>query len=193
MRTDLDKLLAKAKDGKLERSELDLVVAGLDKTERVEDSTYTRLHIIGRAYAMDYEELVASFLHKPNDPMLSKIALQILCSWWGLADKYMTCLREFLEGVEWDEEGQVRLIAISAAGQYLREYDDRGLLEKLLEICESGLEDEDDKAAAVDAIARGLGDEWTSFPGLGGRLHKSAWKSDVLSRANSRLSEMESS
>jgi hypothetical protein len=92
------------------------------------------LEIVGNSSPIHYEELVASFLECPQDPWASRIALQILCNRWGLAEKYVEVIRRFLAGVPWDNDGDVRDVAISRAGAYLREHDDEDLLRRLWDI-----------------------------------------------------------
>lgn len=102
-------------------------------------------------------------------------------------EKYLWALKEFLAGVEWDEDKDVWLIATSCAGQYLRDHDDPELLEGLVQIVESRPEFPEDESAAVEALARGLGDEYRTFPDLGGTVLKDEWRRDVMTRAKARL------
>lgn len=40
--------------------------------------------------------------------MLARAALEVLCDDWDMASQYLTYVAAFIEGVEWDEEGDVR-------------------------------------------------------------------------------------
>lgn len=82
---------------------------------------YAWLYVIARSSATQYEQLVASYLDHEEDPMPARLALQTLCTFWGFADRYVDQLERFPGDVEWDHFGDVRLIAISASGEYLRE------------------------------------------------------------------------
>lgn len=80
---------------------------------------YTLLHIAGRRLRRPDPELVEPYLERSDDPMLVRLALQILCNTWGLTDRYLEEVRRFVSGVGWDD-GSVRLAAIAIAGRYLR-------------------------------------------------------------------------
>jgi hypothetical protein len=158
-----DMLLEKVKDGLLPKHELDQAVAAIKDPGGNLDH-YTLLHIIGRAMDVSNERLVASYLDCPADPMLSRLALQILCNYWGLTPKYVTYVRKFLSGVDWDVDGDVRQVASSIAGELLRARWDDDLFRTLLAISTN----EDDlpgmRLAAIRALARAMGYGWDDMP-----------------------------
>jgi hypothetical protein len=129
---------------------------------------YDALFVIGKACDTRHEDLVASFLESPDDPMLARLAIQILCSWWGIGSRYAARVREFVVGIAWDLEtgGYARSVAISGAGLILREHTDPLLLAALLEVFDSDPSD-DMRRQAYSALLRAAGRDWNSIPGTG--------------------------
>jgi len=173
------------------------------------------LEIVSNRYSDQYEELVASFLEYPPDPWASRIALQILCNRWGLADKYVETIRQFLAGIPWDNDGDVRDVAISEAGEYLREHDDEDLLRRLWDIAHGrgprmavteewieafGAEGAADLANkrqasqaewAIEALERALGD---SYPEIYARKpwpSKEAYRAFILQRVEEKFGPLD--
>ena len=120
-------LLDRAKWAHLSQAEIEAVAQELQQPNPEADR-YTLLHILGRACAVSYRGLVERFLDSPDDPMLARIALQSLVDYWDLAEQYLDELLRFVRGVPWDVDGDVRLVAISNAGEYLRSHRESNLL-----------------------------------------------------------------
>jgi len=108
---------------------------------------YELLYVLGRAYAFEHEALIASFLESPQDPVLARLALQILCTFWDRTASYLHQVRRFVERLEWDEFGDVRSMAFTVAGRHLRENVDCSLFGYL--VLASG---EGDDGAGFDAL-----------------------------------------
>src|SRR6185437_426082 len=117
--------------GQLSKQELRDIVRMVTRREGG-TSLYTALHILGHAGDASYEAIVSAFLDSQDNPMLARLALQILCSYWGLCDQYVEEVRQFVDGVAWDEGEDVRLAAISIGGDYLGGHEDRALADALL-------------------------------------------------------------
>lgn len=132
-------------------------VASMLSSGQGDPDTYELLYVLARSGARSYEELVASFVEYSEDPMVARLALQTLCTFWGLTDRYRDTVVRFLEGVEWDYLGDVRQVAISAAGGFLAENQDCGFLDQLLRLSDSANEEEVERRIAVEAIARAIG------------------------------------
>ena len=116
---ELAELLHRAQWGRLTADELEYVAGLLKSDQHV--SKYTLLHILGRGdSSKKYRELVAEYLYCPGDPMLSALALKVLCQWWHKTMDYRDELIVFLRGVDWDVGEYVRLEALSVAGEFLR-------------------------------------------------------------------------
>ena len=181
---NLDELVDRAKQGLVRRQELAEVAASLRATED-EEQAYGLLYVLGRSSATEYEELVAGFL-RSGDAELTKLALQTLCTFWGLTESYVDDVRTFLDGVEWDPLGDVRQIAISAAGDYLRTHTDTGMFARLLELAYPDNTDEVERRIALEALATALGDPVAETLKAGGD-DRAGWSARVLSRAEDRL------
>lgn len=162
---NFDVLLARAKVEWLDDATLRKVAKELGDPFSKENK-YTLLHIIGKGTRGNkyYREIVESYLRSKEDTMLTRLALKILCSYWGYTDQYLTEIRRFLEGGEWDIEDDCKLIAVSIAGEYLRKNKDIGLLAHLLYIFEDDTEDSVVRQVSYDAIARATGHEWSELP-----------------------------
>jgi hypothetical protein len=180
-------LLEKAKDGLLSKHELDQVVAALKDPGTTADP-YTLLHIIGRAMDASNEDLVASYLDYPQDPMLSRLALQILCNYWGLTSKYIDYVRRFLSGVDWDVDGDVRQVAASIAGEVLRTTWDDDLFRSLLDIATDENDLPEMRVTAIRALARALGCGWDDMPAINSKTSaEDEWYRNTLDQAFQRL------
>lgn len=88
---------------------------------------HTAIRILGRAGSAKYRKILEPYLGDVGDAQLSAFAVQAL-SWWGLVRDYREQLLSFLRGVDWDDEGYVKLQTISSIGEYLRENADDELL-----------------------------------------------------------------
>ncbi|MGH7966568.1 MAG: hypothetical protein ACRERD_32860, partial [Candidatus Binatia bacterium] len=162
---NLNRLLDKAKAGQISKAEIARVAYVLQAGETNHDP-YTLLHIIGRSGFVEYEKLVARYLQSESDPMLTRLALQILCSFWNKTPTYLDRVKEFVRGVEWDEGNDIRLMAISIAGEYLRHAEDRFVFHLLVESLTSAQEDRIVREGAYVALARAYGKEWAELPRL---------------------------
>jgi hypothetical protein len=181
--TRAGELVRKAKAGTLTLLEAEQVIASLKLGHGGVD-TYHLLYIVGRSFQAHEEELVASYLECSEDPMLARLALQILCDQWNKTEKYLNEVRRFAAGVVWDSQDDVRQVAISIAGEYLRAHDEAQLFELLLSISEGPADEYSALPGfAVEALARALGDEWEGIPGVGERSRETRWQQQVIDRA----------
>jgi hypothetical protein len=146
-------LIKKASSGQLTDAELKALAAELPTRE----DPYEYLLAIGRAGAKQYRGLVESFLNASEDPMLARLALQILCRYWDLSDQYLPQIRRFVDKVDWDEEDDVRLIAISCAGSLLAQRPCKPLLASLLRIFRDPDESQTVREVAYCAMAESTG------------------------------------
>ncbi len=159
----LDELLEKAKWDKLSEAEISEVVKRIKQTKPGQDEDlYMLLHILGRSEADQYRPLVEKFLYYPSYPMVSSIALRTLCVYWIYEKEYLHKIKEFLKGVDWDAEFDVKRCAISCAGSYLRSTPEKELYELLIQIFEND-PDEICREAALESIERGIGKEWNEI------------------------------
>lgn len=124
-------LVKKATEGKLSPRELAEVVTCLE-TETCDP--YEALLVIGRSGALEYRTVVEKYLRARHAPMLARLALMILCRYWGLSAEYTAELRAFIQKLEWDEEEDVRLLAIAIVGSLLAQHRDDNFLRLLIDI-----------------------------------------------------------
>ncbi|MFF5971386.1 hypothetical protein ACFY7C_07630 [Streptomyces sp. NPDC012769] len=181
-------MLSKAKSGALSTRELDVAVEAITRGRANQGDLYTALHVVGLAGSPAQAPAVRQYLRNPSDPMLSRLALQVLGDYWGMSSELLPELRSFLAGVDWDADGDVRDIAISITGRHLRKA--RGpadLAQILMNIADDDSEFDLAREAALRALATGLGDSLleTSSPAV--RVHiGSAQAVNVLARARKR-------
>ena len=170
-----EELLDRAKWGTVSDAELTRVAERLASTDPGGDP-YTLLHILGKAGAMKYRALVESFLQRRDDPMLARLALQILGGFWGETDRYVSTLVEFAQGVAWDTENDVRQIALSLLGGHIRKHGDIAAISVLLRVLDDQAVDTIVRDEAYFALARAMGKEWNELPPASRLLD---WDSDI--------------
>lgn len=122
--------------GKQSRSSIhhDDISSIVDELKSKRGDTYSQLLALGRANAKQYKELVAGFLNSPEDPMLARLALQILCRYWGFSEEYSGNVLEFVNGVSWDDDHDVRIMAISCSDELIDYVKHRDLLRAVFDI-----------------------------------------------------------
>ena len=89
--------------------------------------------------------------------MVARLAMWVLCYYWGLTAEYTEQLLRFMRGVHWDHMEQCRLAAIAIIGDYLATASDPQLLGQLVTTCENRGEDQTIRAHAYAALATAVG------------------------------------
>ena len=119
--------LTRSIEGRLSANEAKTIAASL--SAQSSRNAYTYLHALGHARAVEQEAFVRPFLQRSDDPMLSRMALQVLCTYWNLSDKYREEVARFVEGVTWDlaQGGYVQLAAVGIAGDLVKAAGDAHL------------------------------------------------------------------
>jgi hypothetical protein len=158
---NMKQLVGKASHGSLLQSELVDVVTCLEANLC---DPYSALLVIGRAGAIQYRDIVARYLDARDNPMLARLALMILCQYWKLTTDYKDVLQAFLEKVEWDEDGDVRVLAISITGSLLAFHQDNRLLKLLIKIFRDSTEPHLMREVAYCALAESLGKTPADLP-----------------------------
>ncbi len=158
-----EELLERAKIERLPTEQLVDVVHQVQHPQPQAD-LYTLLYILGLSGDASYRHLMEKYLESPDDPMLARMALHVLCNYWDLADQYTDQVLRFLQGVPWDDEEDVRLVAISIAGRHLRLHPDSRLLGALISIFENPEEGQTVREAAYQALAIALGRSQKDLP-----------------------------
>jgi hypothetical protein len=148
---------------------------------------YTALHALGRGGDPRWTATVERFLDSPDDPMLARLAVQILCQWWSQPERYRDWLVSFARGVAWDD-GEVRQMALSSIGEWLRSTPDHELLAVLVAVVTDEAAPTLDREDALLAIARALGQDHDHLPPAAAREPlDSPWSRGVLDAARARL------
>lgn len=187
---ELEALLEAAKWGRVPEQKLSQLAQQLAEGRIPDSQQYTALHIVSRAGGRDHEELIRGFLDTESNPMLARLALQALCDWLELCDRYRDRLIEFIRWVPWDHSDDVRQMAIAMAGKRLGDTEDLELLALLLGTAENHAEMALTRDEAVRALARSLGDPPESLPpATAVQDPDSPWSQDVLERAHRRLDD----
>ncbi|MHB0961178.1 MAG: hypothetical protein ACYC0X_33920 [Pirellulaceae bacterium] len=181
---NIESLLAKATAGKLTQDESQFAAeVALSRS----GDAYTATMILGRAFATEHRHILESLLRSPSDPMLARGAVYALCQCWDDTAKYLPEIIAFCRKVAWDEDDDVRLIALSCGGEFLRRYWNQELAECLACVAEN---ESDDivRNAARTAIARAMGLEHHQIPSPNRLLDKSpSVMEDALQSFHKRL------
>jgi len=156
-----DDYLTKATKSKLTPNEVkDLVHAIRNET----DDVYTLLLALGRAWAIQYKDLVEKYLICPENTMLSRLAIQILCKYWDLGQNYIGHIQAAAKGFTWDDEDDVRLMAISCLGYIYTQNKSVELLRQLYEIWKNEAEDKMARESSYLAMGEALGYKYDQLP-----------------------------
>src|SRR6476620_12304879 len=155
-----EELLEQVKHGPLQRDDVEAIAAELQKPWPDTDR-YTLVYLLGRGGDASYKWLVEPYL-EGSDDMLARLALWVLCYYWGLTSEYTEQLLRFMRGVRWDHQEQCRLAAIAITGDYLATASDPQLLRQLVTTCENKGEDQIIRAHAYLALATALGLDYES-------------------------------
>lgn len=168
--TDTEELLDRAKAGLgIEPSEINQLVAALRSKTTVDDP-YVAIQILGLSAGPELAWVVEPYLNSADDPMLARIALRVLCDDWGLGARYLHELMRFVDGVSWDVDEEVRTIAISTAGELLREIKGPDLGRRLLKLTRDPNELKETREWTLRALGRAVGIPHSDLPGLGVNL-----------------------
>jgi hypothetical protein len=159
---DLPELFNRAYWGKVTDAELSEVARMI--TSGQNEELLTLMRILGRAGSPRYRKIVEPYLHDVGNPQLSALAVQVLCWSWDLAGEYRSELVCFLDGVDWDTEGYVRLQTISTVGEYLRKNSDIELLQMIYSIFSNEMERSLIRSSAYCALCRSEKIEWKDIP-----------------------------
>ncbi|MGH7426414.1 MAG: HEAT repeat domain-containing protein [Candidatus Methylomirabilales bacterium] len=183
-----DEILDKAVEHRhLSPEELEMVKSELLDPETSEDRS-NLLHILGHVGNPSMVPIVEGYLDWREDPYVAAMALQVLCDSWGLYDEYRHVLIRFMRRVPWDEDEEVRNMAISCAGESLRERRDPELALVLMDMAQDESEEELTRSWAMRALARGAGFSYNEMPGVRAGLRPdSDLGRMILERARSLL------
>ena len=169
-----DELAHEAKWGEISKDEITYVAQRLKNFKPGEDSDVllaTLIYILGFSWASEYRDLVEPFLCYRKYDWVCCRALKALCTCWGLTENYLEIIKMYIRGADWDESDDIRIIAMSIAGAFLREKFDRELLQLLVDIFEGlgeieGIHETCEEArdllkgCAYEVLSRAVGEDW---------------------------------
>ena len=154
-------LVQRASMGTITSKELESVAEFL--RNRAGDD-YDHLLVLGRAGATQYRDIVEEFLQNEDDAMLARLALQVLCRYWGLTEEYKSQVQQFVSGTDWDEDDDVRIMAISCTDSLIANPQNSDLLAEIYRIATDQNEDDVARQAAYSAIAISSGIKPSDLP-----------------------------
>jgi hypothetical protein len=179
-----DRLLERAQTKQLSQAEVDGLAQAL--LARSPSDPYTAIHALGHAGDSRYAAAVEGYLNWRQEPIVARMALQVLCSYWGLHDRYKGTIEYFLEGVDWDLEdgGYVQLAAAAAAGEYLQDHADDNLLRHLIALYRDDRAEPTLRDAAYASLVLATGGGWREVQSP---TRAAVIDPDVLRKAESML------
>jgi hypothetical protein len=199
-------LLQRAERGEISRQEIDMAADQLTKTMS-DAEKHSLLLVLGHAGLVDaraghaeqlskrnlvnsYRGIVERFLTYKRDPLVARLALQVLCDYWGYHNGYLEDMLRFIRRVPWDDDGYVRDAAISIAGEYLRFHFEPRLLREVVRIVEDADEEKLTRRVAYTALARAMGRDWNQIPSAARAFDlASTMDPTVLGKAKDRLAQ----
>lgn len=105
------------------------------KEDRSEEDPQLKfwIQIVGLSEATENRKTIEKFLYLPKNPEAAVCALYVLIG-WGFGKEYLNEMKAFLKGVSWDTHDHLlQNEAILCSGFYLRNEDDKALLQLLLD------------------------------------------------------------
>lgn len=155
-------LLAKAKSSRLNPSEVEEVLARVENADP-RDDVYRLIYALGRgvSWSERADHAVARYVGS-DDPMLTRVALQVLCTLWGRYEAYANELIAFARGGRSDDpEGDVLVYAAGVLGDlYARTSDDR-VIDLLFDIAADDASKAIVRRSAVNSLAIAAGESVT--------------------------------
>lgn len=184
---ELSALLERAKDGEtFPSATIDAVAETASLEETTRGDRYTALFILGLARARQYRSLLEHYLdaEATDEPMLARTAILGLARYWNEPERYLDYVVGAVDGYEWDDLEDVRIVAISIAGDYLKDHDNPELLRKVIDIARTEPRGEGTRPAALTALARSMGLTW---PEIIQRERDPDYGSKLIAEAEARL------
>jgi hypothetical protein len=130
------------------------------------------------------------------DSLIASMALKVLCEYWNMAEAYIDVLLKVVN-VKPEESERMSYalhMAMSIAGEFLRDHDSASLLEALLRRVEDTAFDDLTREIAYSSLLRAGGRSWrdiTSTEDAGARSAET--EHDVIEAAKQQLANMRTS
>ena len=183
---NIDELVIRAKDGDITSAELK-EVAAIIKRDEGGDLTYRLLYVLLRSRSVEHEDIIAGFVQYERDPQVASLVLHTLVSQWRLGARYRNALLGAMSGFSWDEDNDVKIGAVTAAGEYLRESHDPEVLASIIKIARTNDPMDPIGQAAVEGLSRALGDDHLASLAPKDSNERAMWIDRILERAVFRL------
>ena len=179
----LDKLMDGNLSEKLSKKELDEVASNLTNP----DELYMRITILAKSFDPRFMPLFEKYALFQDDADVSGMALRALIDFHHKTE-YLPLLSRFIEGVDWDIIGSLKLHGIHIAEQYLKDKKNMALVDLLIHEFECS-EDEIIRQAAHEALmAAGGVDRSDLATEIGGRgLTDSEIRLDVIAKLKAQV------
>jgi hypothetical protein len=150
---------------------------------------YDALFVVGRAGDARLLQEVEPYFDQDEDPMLSRLALQIIASEWGVAENYVDVLERFASGVQTDlaAGGLAQSAAISALGELTGANHRVSSLKVLLDLYEDDQQSDAARREAYEALMRAFGRSWSEVPGTASESWRDNPDQGLLERVRARV------
>jgi hypothetical protein len=112
---------------KLSREELDSVASDLTNP----DDLYQRVRILAKSFNPHYIPVFEKLTTYVDDTMVAGEALRALIDFHGRYE-YLPLLMKYIEGVNWDDNDDLKLHAVHIATAYLEEHKDQRIIALLI-------------------------------------------------------------
>ena len=135
------------------------------------DDIYEYLVVIGKSKQKKFRFALERFLHC-KDSLTVSLVLEILCLKWEDIDDYLELIIGFALGCPWDEDEDVRQMAIKILGEYLFKNkstcslpsNNRQIISLLFSIFDNPLVPQWTRQSAYFALCRAAGKKWEEVP-----------------------------
>lgn len=180
---DYSEILDKAGKEPLTKQEIQALVDEIERSTPGDDENLTTcIRALCFSGSKKYKKLIERFLYYPSFPMVSVCAFDCLHDYWCYRSEYMDELKEFLKGVDWDQDSSLKDMAISLSGEYLSYAKEKELFQLLTNLYDSPNIDDNERRFVYVAIARAMGFAWEDILPYPAR-------DDVFDRARARLEQ----
>jgi hypothetical protein len=132
------------------------------------DNLYSLIFVLGKLKVEKYQYLFNKYLDL-KDPFIVTLILETICLEWNKAEDYLEYLINFVVGVHWDTEDDVKLTAIKILGEYLHNRVGKSelrskIIELLLNIFSDEKQDHFVRQRAYLSLCRAAGKNWEELP-----------------------------
>lgn len=151
------------------------------------DVIYDLIWVLSRHGHKKLCSAIDHYLLCTNHVMVVRLVLETLCMRWDCGEIYESYVMSYMNKTSWDEEEDVRVMAISCAGHVWRKTKSKDLLGKLWEVFTSDSEDDFIRVVAYQSLVRALIEDTADVPNcLGFNLERDV-NDDILIKVKEKL------